>query len=464
MHSFVRKVKQYIDRYRLIKKEERLLIACSGGTDSVAIVLAMKELESFYHCELGIVHTDHQLRGKESAEDMEFVKELANQLNLPFYSAALEVMRRVEEEGGNVQVICREERYAFFNHVMNTNSYDKLLLGHHADDQIETVLMSLIRGTNSSTITGIPKKRPFSRGQIIRPFLGVTKQEIEEYLLDKNQLHRHDPSNDKHTYTRNRIRHRLVPLLKEENPNVSDRITNFVEKQLQDEEYLQEVANEKYEQLVTVNEEGVFVIDSVSFSTVPIALQRRVILLLLEYLYKNSDILLNDRMIESILTACNNHDGNTVLNLPNAVTLTRHYNHIQFTPYHKEPVVSQEIVMKEDCWIDCGAGFFIYLTRNLTDQITGEKYFVQLEGESLPLTIRQKTQGDRIHIKGMSSSKKVSRLFIDEKISPEARLSWPLLVTAKNDIIAVIGLRYGEQFSKQYNSQNYVMYLKRINH
>ena len=180
MHSFVRKVKQYIDRYRLIEKEERLLIACSGGTDSVAIVLAMKELESFYHCELGIVHTDHQLRGKESAEDMEFVKELANQLNLPFYSAALEVMRRVEEEGGNVQVICREERYAFFNHVMNTNSYDKLLLGHHADDQIETVLMSLIRGTNSSTITGIPKKRPFSRGQIIRPFLGVTKQEIEE--------------------------------------------------------------------------------------------------------------------------------------------------------------------------------------------------------------------------------------------------------------------------------------------
>ena len=227
MHPFVRKVKHYIDKHRLIEEKERLLIACSGGTDSVAMVLAMKELAVFYRCDLGIVHTDHQLRGRESAEDLEFVRDLANRLQLPFYSTALEVMSRVEREGGNVQVVCREERYSFFKQVLETYSYDKLLLGHHADDQIENVLMSLIRGTVSSTITGIPKKRPFSRGQIIRPFLGVTKQEIAAYLQDNQQLHRHDPSNDKHTYTRNRIRHRLVPLLKEENPNISDRIMLF---------------------------------------------------------------------------------------------------------------------------------------------------------------------------------------------------------------------------------------------
>ncbi|MEK4523449.1 tRNA lysidine(34) synthetase TilS [Psychrobacillus sp. FSL W7-1457] len=461
MHPFVRKVKQYIDQHRLIEEKERLLIACSGGTDSVAVVLAMRELAVFYSCELGIVHTDHQLRGKESAEDLEFVKELANRLKLPFYSAALEVMSRVEQEGGNVQVICRQERYSFFDEVMETYNYNKLLLGHHADDQIENVLMSLIRGTISSTITGIPKKRPFSSGQIIRPFLGVTKQEIATYLKDQQQLHRHDPSNDKHTYTRNRIRHRLVPLLKEENPNISDRIMHFVEKQLQDEKYLQEIAAKKYEQLVTVNEEGALVIDSLSFSTVPIALQRRVILLLLEYLYKNSDILLNDRLIESILAACNNHEGNEVLHLPNAFHLTRHYNHIQFSAHKTAPVIRGEFVLSEDCWINCGAGFSIYLTRNLTDDLSQEKWFVQLENHHFPLSIRQKVQGDRIRIKGMSSSKKVSRLFIDEKVLPEDRMSWPLLVQANNDIIAVIGLRYGELFSKQHSSQNYVMFVKR---
>ena len=461
MHPFVRKVKHYIDKHRLIEEKERLLIACSGGTDSVAMVLAMKEIAVFYHCDLGIVHTDHQLRGRESAEDLEFVRDLANRLQLPFYSTALEVMSRVEREGGNVQVVCREERYSFFKQVLETYNYDKLLLGHHADDQIENVLMSLIRGTVSSTITGIPKKRPFSRGQIIRPFLEVTKQEIAAYLQDNQQLHRHDPSNDKHTYTRNRIRHRLVPLLKEENPNISDRIRYFVEKQLQDEEYLQETAKKKYEQLVTVNEEGLPVIDSQCFSTVPIALQRRVILILLEYLYKNSDILLNDRLIESILAACNNHEGNEVLHLPNAFNLTRHYNHIQFSANKTAPVLRGEFVLSEDCWIDCGAGFSIYLSRNLSDNLSEEKWFVQLEDDHLPLTVRQKSQGDRIRIKGMTSSKKVSRLFIDEKILPDERKSWPLLVAANNDIIAVIGLRYGLLFSKQYSSQNYVMFVKR---
>lgn len=460
MHSFVRKVKEYIDKHQLIKEGDSLLVACSGGADSIALVQALINLKEIYHVEMGIVHTDHQLRGEESEEDMRFVERFAASLNIPFHAATLEVPKRVAAEGGNVQVICREERYSYFEQTMKNFHYKKLVLGHHADDQIESVIMSLARGSNSSTITGIPRTRPFSEGHIIRPFLCVTKKEIFDFIQFNALLFRHDPSNDKHTYTRNRIRHTIVPLLREENPNISDSIRTFVEKQKQDDDFLQNMARQKYEQLVTVDQNDVFFLDTKSFIEVPIALQRRVILLLLKYLYNNSEILLNDHLIDSILAACNKDDGNIVIHLPQDYFLARHYNKVQFSSVKQQPIVTRNVV-EEDSWIHIGAGYSIYLSRNLTNTIAGEKWFVQLENDSLPLSIRQKEEGDRIQIKGMSSPKKVSRVFIDEKVSAQERIEWPLLVTSKKEIIAVIGLRYGESFSKKYHSQNYVLYIKR---
>ena len=150
----------------------------------------------------------------------------------------------------------------------------------------------------------------------------------------------------------------------------------------------------------------------------------------------------------------------SVIHLPQDYFLVRHYNKVQFSSGKQQPIISRNVV-EEDSWINIGAGYSIYLTRNLTDAISGEKWFVQLENDSLPLSIRQREEGDRIQIKGMTSPKKVSRVFIDEKVSAQERIEWPLLVTPKNEIIAVIGLRYGERFSKKYYSQNYVLYIKR---
>lgn len=461
MHPFILKVKKYIDKHQLIQSGDRLLLACSGGADSVATVLTFHSLKGLYDVQLGIVHTDHQLRGEESVEDMHFVEQLADRLDIPFYGTTLEVPSRVEAEGGNVQVICREERYAYFDIVMKQEHFDKLVLGHHADDQIETIVMTLVRGTLSSSLTGIPITRPFSEGSIIRPFLCVTKEEILDFVQFQEQSFRHDPSNDKHTYTRNRMRHTVVPLLRQENVHVADNIRTFVEKQQQDDTFLQMLAKEKFDQVVTFKSKSSFFMDTKEFSEIPVALQRRVILILLRYMYDSSNTLLNNRLIESILVACNEQDGNTVIHLPKDFFLIRHYSQVQFssTPLQSLPIQSQ--IIDEDCWMEVGAGFSIYLTRNLNEQIpSDEKWFIQLENDSLPLSIRRKMEGDRIHLKGMSTPKKVSRLFIDEKISTEERRVWPILVSAKNGIMAVIGLRYGQLFEKERNTQNFVLYVK----
>lgn len=462
MLPFIQKVKKYIDKYKLIEKGEHLLVACSGGADSVALVRVLHELQREYDLNIAIVHTDHQLRGEESAKDMRFVEELAESLHLPFYGEKIKVPERVAAEGGNLSVICREERYAFFETVMEQHNFRKLVLGHHADDQTETVIMSLVRGTLSSSITGIPRTRPFSVGQIVRPFLCVTKEEIFAYLDLLSQNFRHDSSNDKHTYTRNRIRHTVVPLLCEENPHISNKIQSFVEKQQQDDTLLKEMAEEKFKQLVTVGLNGIFFLNTICFALVPIALQRRIVLLLLNYLYDKAEVLINDRLIESILSECNEHKGNSEIHLPNGYFLVRHYDKVQFTStsISWKPVGSEKIVIHEDCWHDVGAGYSIYLTRIIGGDISTAKWFVQLENDSLPLFIRQKIEGDRIQVKGMPSPKKVSRLFIDEKVSAEDRHVWPLLVNQNNDILAVIGLRYEVRFSKEYHGQNYVIYLK----
>lgn len=461
MHPFILKVKRYIDKHQLIQGGDRLLLACSGGADSVATVLIFHELKGLYNVQLGIVHTDHQLRGEESAEDMHFVEQLANRLDIPFYGTTLEVPSRVEAEGGNVQVICREERYAYFDIVMKQEHFDKLVLGHHADDQIETIVMSLVRGTLASSLTGIPITRPFSKGSIIRPFLCVTKEEILDFVQFQEQSFRHDPSNDKHTYTRNRMRHTIVPLLRLENLHVADSIRTFVEKQQQDDTFLQMLAKEKFDQLVTIKSKSSFFMDTKQFSEIPVALQRRVILILLKYLYDSSNTLLNSRLIESILTACNEQDGNTVIHLPKDFFLIRHYSQVQFSSYPLQSLPIQSQIIDEDCWRAVGAGYSIFLTRNLNEQVpSDEKWFIQLENDSLPLSVRPKMEGDRIHLKGMSTPKKVSRLFIDEKISTEERVVWPILVSAKNDIMAVIGLRYGQQFEKKRNTQNFVLHVK----
>ncbi|QUG39918.1 tRNA lysidine(34) synthetase TilS [Psychrobacillus sp. INOP01] len=461
MHPFIMKVKKYIDKHQLIQGGDRLLLACSGGVDSVAVVLTFQELKKLYNVQLGIVHTDHQLRGEESAEDMHFVEQLANRLDVPFYGTTLEVPSRVEAEGGNVQVICREERYAYFDTVMKQEHFEKLVFGHHADDQIETIVMSLVRGSLASSLTGIPITRPFSKGSIIRPFLCVTKEEILDFVLFKEQSFRHDPSNDKHTYTRNRLRHTVVPLLRQENLHVAESIRMFVEKQQQDDTFLQTLAKEKFDQLVTVKSDSSFCLDTKQFSKIAVALQRRVILILLKYLYDSSNTLLNNRLIESILTACNEQDGNTVIHLPKDFFLIRHYSQVQFSSYPLQTLPIQGQIIDEDCWRAVGAGYSIYLTRNLNEQVpSDEKWFIQLENDSLPLSIRPKMEGDRIHLKGMSTPKKVSRLFIDEKVSTEERVVWPILVSAKNDIMAVIGLRYGQQFEKKRNTQNFVLYVK----
>ena len=158
MQKFERKILDFIQKEALLSAGQRVLVACSGGVDSVALLLFMTCFRERLGIEVAAVHVDHMLRGQESAEDGAFVETICEKLGIPFYSGEVPVPSILEVEGGNVQDICRSGRYSFFNKVMRAEHYEVLATAHHAEDQLETVLMQLSKG---SVPLGIPVKRDY---------------------------------------------------------------------------------------------------------------------------------------------------------------------------------------------------------------------------------------------------------------------------------------------------------------
>ena len=199
----------------------------------------------------------------------------------------INVPKYMEETGRSPEVAARECRYQFFAEVMAECKLSHLALGHHGDDQIETVLMRLTRGSSGAARAGIPFMRPFQKGTIIRPLLGMSRNEIEQYCM-VHELHpRHDSSNDQDDYLRNRFRKYVLPFLKKENGNVHEHFRRFSEELQQDEEYLQELTKEKMNTVWREKKADKVTIELDAFQRLPLPLQRRGIQLILNYLYQH---------------------------------------------------------------------------------------------------------------------------------------------------------------------------------
>ena len=166
------RVLTYNQKHQLISEGDRLLVACSGGADSVALLTFLHQQKDDLDIEIGCVHANHGLRAEESDEDERFVQTLCQSLNIPFYTKTLDIQEILQRENGNLQDVCRQERYQFFEQMMEVKGYNKLAVAHHADDQVESVFMGLTRGTQAN---GMNAKRSIGTGELIRPLLSVTR-------------------------------------------------------------------------------------------------------------------------------------------------------------------------------------------------------------------------------------------------------------------------------------------------
>lgn len=462
MVAFEKKVKNFIEEQQLIEEGDRLLIACSGGVDSMGLVHFFIHFRKHWKVDLYVAHVDHMLRGEVSYEDRLFVERFCKENNLPVFSTSIPIPAILEKEGGNSQAICRRERYAYFDEIMKQHNINKLVTAHHADDQLETMLMSLARAGSVNGFKGIAAKRPFSVGMVIRPFLAVAKEEIKEYLEEKGGTFREDASNLKDDYTRNRFRHHIIPLLKKENSQVAIHAAELAQNLQQDDECLNELAESRFSSVVEKAGDR-FVLHIRQFLKEPLALQRRIILILLNYLYHHLDGK-NFAISSKIMDLCKSQEGNAMIYLPEQYIAARSYDIISFfklrTSKKEEP---QTIEIGK--WHDFN-GFRLYIEKlphDVSVQNEAIAYFFNASTIAFPLRVRTRKERDRIQLKGMQDPKRLSRLFIDEKIPLIERDGWPILVDSNDEILAVLGVRVNHRFSKTRRmDDDMVMFIEKI--
>lgn len=443
MEKFERKILQFMREQRLLQPGDRLLIACSGGVDSMALLQFFVKLKAHLQIHIAAVHVDHMLRGEQSAGDRAFVEQFCAQNDVPCFSRALDIPAILQAHGGNSQAVCREQRYAYFQEIMAQEQFTKLMTAHHADDQLESMLMGLTKASMTNSLKGMAVSRKFASGYLIRPFLMVTKEEIREYLQQQEVSFREDASNKKNDYTRNRFRHFIVPTLQQENPHVATNAVQLTTQLQQDDEVLMAIAKSKFPHLFQKSEESSYSVKIVPFQSEPLALQRRLILILLNYLYGDSNTFQSYMLVQEILKQFESQQGSAMIHLPEGFIARRQYDEIVFEK-HSQKRNFTPIPVELNTWHQFGqwriyVGSLAHFIPDMNAQAT--YYYFQLQQFAWPLAIRARQAGDRIRQAGMEQSKKVSRIFIDEKIPSAKRDCWPLLIDAENEVLALLGVR-----------------------
>ncbi|MDP8233838.1 MAG: tRNA lysidine(34) synthetase TilS [Candidatus Saelkia tenebricola] len=223
------KISVIIQKYFLIKKGDSVLLAVSGGPDSVAMAHVFKELIKVFNLNIGIACFNHGIR-EESDLEVEFVRKLASDLNAPFYTHKKNISKIAEDQKRSLEEVARVERYQFLIQIAKKNGYQKIAVAHNSNDQVETFLHRLIRGAGLKGLMSISCKINMQGVEIIRPLLSCSRNEIEAYLEKFKISSCQDKSNYEVKFTRNKIRHNLLPYLKDEfNPNIENIIYNTVE-------------------------------------------------------------------------------------------------------------------------------------------------------------------------------------------------------------------------------------------
>ncbi len=276
--AFEHNLLKHAGQLGLLTPGDRVVVAVSGGADSVALLQMLVAWRDHLDLTLAVAHVDHGLRGEESLEDAVFVEQLTGQLGLPFFLKRLHLKSCLRKrKGESLQAVAREKRYTQLQAVTREWGGTKVATGHTQDDQAETVLLSMLRGAGLAGLSGMPSQR---EPCVIRPLLTVSRSAILSYLDEKRCVFRVDSTNDNPKYTRNRLRRELIPLLKTFNPNVVGVLSRQAVILREEHRYLDEAAKAALESVAVSRAKDRVVWSRSRLLTFPVSIQRRMVLLL----------------------------------------------------------------------------------------------------------------------------------------------------------------------------------------
>ena len=440
------RVLENIRRYNLIENGDNIIIGLSGGPDSMALLYVLLDIDEI-DFNIHIAHINHGVRGKEALEDENFVKDLAKKLELPYYSTRVNMDEYAKEKGLSSEEAGRELRYGFFRKIVTELGGGKIAVAHNKNDQAETLLMRLFRGTGVDGLCGMD----FISQDIIRPILNIERMEIEKYLEDRNIETKLDKTNLETIYNRNKIRLELIPYIEENfNPNIIDalwrtsRIANI------DNEFLELYTKKSYDKMVKKARENSIILDRNSFSKEEKSIQQRIIRNVIIYINGSVQGLTEQHISNILELFIEGGTGKSIDIIDNIVAKTSYDNviiekkkEIEIRDYIYEIIIDGSTYVEE-------LGLKIsteFISRDKLDVSAGNRFIKYFDYDKINkgLYIRNRKAGDRFVPYGMKGNKKLKDYFIDEKISKEKRDLIPILVDEEN-ILWIVGYRISDLY------------------
>lgn len=418
----------YCSKYKLFSPNDKVLLAVSGGIDSM--VMADLFLES--GIATGVAHCNFRLRGKESDQDEKFVSEYAENNNIPFFSESFETEDYAEENNISTQMAARELRYRWFEKIRATKGFNLIALAHNKNDTIETVLLNIARGTGLKGLTGINRKS----GYVIRPLLFATRNEIAEYA-DKNSVsYREDSSNIQTKYKRNLVRHNIIPEFEALNP---DFVGSFSQSVSQIEE-----AYEIYQKLISLQKENVLteIGDKILIDIKKLTGLANKGTYLYEFLKPYN---FSSQIVGDIIESLDGISGKKFHSPTHRIIKDR--DHLIITTQKEKTKKRYYIDEQVEKLTDPVVLSFRKFTLAPDDKIPASRKTAWIDASVLeyPLLLRKWQSGDYFFPLGMQDPKKVSDFFIDEKLSiVEKESSWILFSGDK--IVWILGKRLDDRF------------------
>ncbi|MDW8002154.1 MAG: tRNA lysidine(34) synthetase TilS [Deltaproteobacteria bacterium] len=437
------KVKKLITREGLITPGDRVLLAISGGIDSVSLFHILRELRAELSFELELAHINHGLRKEESDRDESFVRELAQEFRIPLHVERVDVYAYMKNHGMSVQHAARDLRYKSLFAIAERGNHSRIAVAHTLDDQVETFLLRVLKGTGLRGISSIPLRRSL----IIRPFLYVERFEIERYIREKGFRYVEDSSNKKLCYERNYLRHRVIPLLYKLNPLFKQKIVAL----LDDLSRVNETFNEKADKFLKNS-----VIASDNFYTVQIEKLRlldpetrfRVVGILLEKLNDRFIVQRNHmELIEKLLVS---QRPSAFVKLPLGLEVRRCYEKLIFGKFLPEERVDLVLPLVEGT-NPLGVFKLEIEVRRFEkgpdfDPRCASKMVAYLDGEKARnISVRTFREGDRFIPFGLKEWVKLKDFFIRNKVPRWQRRKIPIVVS-DGEIAWVVGMRIDERF------------------
>ena len=430
-----------IEKYNMLRPGEKVLAALSGGADSVCLTYVLLQMGYRVYA----LHVNHMLRGDEAKADKYFAEEFCEKLKIPLFVKEQDVKSIAKERGVSVEEGGRLVRYEALTHLA-LQLQSKIAVGHNKDDGAQTILFNLIRGTGAKGLRGIPPMRD----NIVRPLIEISRKDIEEFCRTENIDYRTDGSNRDINFTKNKIRYRLLPVLKEINPNIVNTLTEMGDIMKIEDDFLSSLTKKVFADTVEHGGES-FTADIPKLLSYDKALQRRV---LASFSVSAGSADFTHKHIKALELLIKKPTG--YINLPSGKTATVSYGKLIIEPSAEPPSV-EEFILNIGDFICIGNNIYISLEKNLKknkkDFLNTCTKVLNYDKISMELKIRTRKASDKLYIKN-SGTQKLKKYFINKKIPKKERQN--LLLAHGNDIVWI----FDRYFSSLYEGGENKLYLQ----